>query len=329
MQFVNTALVITTINSPRKEIKEFAGISGINTICVGDKKSPGKWAARNVTYLSPKDQDILFPAFSKKLPWNCYGRKNIGYLYAIKNKFKLIAETDDDVFPYKNFPTKLKLIKTANLLTGDKFINIYNFFSKEKSWPRGFPLTYISRKAKIEKKITKVNAPVQNFVIDKDSDFDAIYRLISNKQARFRKKGSFALGKGNYCPLNSQCTFFDSKAYPLLYMPSFIAPRLEDILRGYITQRLLWEINSNLVFNYPVSYTKNRNKHDLLKDFKHELPLYLNTENLISVLDSISLSKDLGKSLIKIYERLVKEEIVIKEELAQVKLWIEELGKYT
>lgn len=324
---MKNALIITTINSPRKEIEEFSKISNIKTICIGDKKSPDKWGVKNVVYLSANDQNKIFPKFSKMQPWNCYGRKNIGYLYAIKNKFDIIIETDDDVYPYNNFPQKFSRKKRVDLLLGEKFINIYKLFGAKNAWPRGFPLNYINKKASIQKKTVTVYAPVQNYVINQDSDFDAIYRLISSKPVKFNKHGGFALGKGCYCPLNSQCTLFYPEVYPLLYIPSFVNPRVEDILRGYIAQRIIWEIGGNLFFGSPITYTANRNPHNFLKDFENELSLYLQTEKLINILDSISLTHDINKSLIKIYSVLAKEKFVTNEEVKLVNLWIKEVEK--
>jgi hypothetical protein len=326
---MKNALVITTINPPRKEVVAFSKLSDWNVICVGDKKSPKKWHANNVTYLSVIDQEKLFPQFSKLLPWNVYGRKNIGYLFAIKNKFPLIGETDDDVLPYENFPPLLNKNGKAVLLHGAKFLNIYKRFNKGNSWPRGLPLDSIKNEGIIKKNNADVYSPIQNSVIDCDSDFDAIYRLTSNKPVKFYKRGKFALEKGAYSPVNSQNTFFYPEAYALLYMPSYVNPRVEDILRGYIAQRILWEINGRITFNYTTAYTKNRNFHNYLNDFKNELPLYLETKKIIDLLDSLSLFSDINRSLIKVYSELAKAKFVRKEESRLAKAWVKEVEKYS
>ena len=143
---------------------------------------------------------------------------------------------------------------------------------------------------------------------------------------KFKRSGEYALAKGTYCPLNSQNTFFHKKAFPLLYIPSFVNPRVEDILRGYIAQRILWELNGNLVFTYTTTYTNDRNVHDYMKDFKSEIPLYLYTEKLIKTLDSLSLDSNPNKSLIKVYKTLGKDEdIVGKDEYKIVEAWINEI----
>ena len=324
---MNKSLVLTTIFPPRKDVYRLSKVKDFNLIVVGDKKTPDDWSVKNSIYLSPENQIKLFPKFSKVLPWNLYARKNLGYLYAISEKSDIIGETDDDVSPYKNFPPKLTKITNVSVLSHQKFINIYPYFGAKSVWPRGFPLDEITQKQTVKKTEKKVRGYIYNSVIDKDSDFDAIYRLISDKPVKFTKKKSFALGKGSYCPLNSQCTFFYPEAYMLLYIPSLVNQRVEDILRGYIAQRLLWEINGNLVFAPTTTFTSNRNAHNYLKDFQCEMPLYLLTKQLISVLDSLSLSKDLGKSLIKVYSEISKIGIVKKEETEIVTEWVKTVEK--
>jgi len=42
-----------------------------------------------VTFLSPEDQEKLPYRIAAQLPWNHFGRKNIGYLYAIDHGAKV------------------------------------------------------------------------------------------------------------------------------------------------------------------------------------------------------------------------------------------------
>ena len=52
--------------------------------------------------------------FAKKCPINSYARKNIGYLISMKNRAKIIIETDDDNCPKKKFFDKKKLQHSAS-----------------------------------------------------------------------------------------------------------------------------------------------------------------------------------------------------------------------
>ena len=50
----------------------------------------------NVIFLSSQDQKLLDNHFIQHLPWNTFGRKNVGYLFAIANGAKVIWDFDDD-----------------------------------------------------------------------------------------------------------------------------------------------------------------------------------------------------------------------------------------
>lgn len=327
---MDKAIVITTINSPKSEIRCFSDISEWELIIVGDKKTPKNWSLQQAHYLSPSLQDKFFPKFSKIFPWNLYARKNIGYLYAIKTGAKVIYESDDDMFPYKNFPPPLDVKIEATVLSGKKFINVYSYFLKDVQknkpvWIRGFPLEYIKNQEKIKAKKQTVFAPIRNSVQDKDSDFDAIYRFLYNDRLILKKNGLFALNIGCYAPVNTQSTFSHPPAYPLLYFPVTLAYRVGDIYRSYIAQRILWEMGANLLFTYPVAGTSKRNPHDCSEDFVLEIPNFVSIIKLTEILDSLSLSKDPLSSLLKVYRELIKRNFLQKTELKMIEAWAFEI----
>ena len=327
---MDQAIVLTTINPPKKEVLELAKYDNWLLVSVGDLKTPDNWQVNNAIYLSPKTQDKLFPRFSKIFPWKMYARKNLGYLYAISNKAKLIYETDDDMLPYANFPPEVDKNMQTTVLSGKKFINILDFFGKEKkhpSWLRGYPLDYISNQETIKEKKEKVFCPFINSLQDDDCDFDAIYRFLFNQRINLKKEGSFALEKGCYSPVNTQSTFHFPEIYPLLYLPATPGFHVEDIIRGYISQRIIWEMGAKMLFIHPVARSTNRNVHNPWNDFALEIPLLLKTHKLIDILDSLSLFKDPLKSLLKVYKELAKQEFFPKEEVKIVEAWAWEIEK--
>lgn len=332
MKQVDKAIVITTINSPKSEIRCFSAIPEWTLIIVGDKKTPKNWSLDKADYLSPSLQDKLFPKFSRIFPWNLYARKNTGYLYAIQHQAKVIYESDDDMNPYKNFPPPMDVKIEATVLSGKKFINVLNYFLKKAQkdkpvWTRGFPLEYIRNQENIKAKKQTVFAPLRNSVQDKDSDFDAIYRFLINEQLSLKKNGLFALNYGCYAPVNTQSTFSHPPAYPLLYFPVTVEYRVGDIYRGYIAQRILWEMGANLLFTYPVAGTSKRNPHDTSLDLALEIPNFIKIIKLTEVLDSLSLSKDPLVSLLKVYKELVKRNFLQKTETKMVEAWAFEIGQ--
>ena len=51
---------------------------------------------KNIIFLSDITQSSLNNAFVEAMPWQSFGRKNIGYLYAIANGATVIWDFDDD-----------------------------------------------------------------------------------------------------------------------------------------------------------------------------------------------------------------------------------------
>src|SRR6056297_3221617 len=93
-------IVITTINEKTKAITEFEKFSDWHVVIVGDKKSKPIENNVNLTYLSVQDQKKLGFSIVDALPFNHYTRKNIGYLYAMREGAEVIYDTDDDNIPY-------------------------------------------------------------------------------------------------------------------------------------------------------------------------------------------------------------------------------------
>lgn len=94
--------VFTTINPPTRAVKLCAALHGWCVVVVGDKKSPPVYELAkgknhtHVVYLDPEAQEALPYRIVKLLPWNHFGRKNIGYMYAIHHGARVVLDIDDD-----------------------------------------------------------------------------------------------------------------------------------------------------------------------------------------------------------------------------------------
>ena len=94
--------VVTTIFEPSEAVRKQAHVAGWCLVVVGDKKGPLKYdieaPQKNFVFLTAAMQEDLakhFPLIGV-LPWNHFGRKNIGYLYAILHGATMIWDFDDD-----------------------------------------------------------------------------------------------------------------------------------------------------------------------------------------------------------------------------------------
>ena len=84
------------------------------------------------------------------------------------------------------------------------------------------------------------------------------------------------------------------------------------------------ENNWPILFHSPTLIQK-RNIHNLLDDFKKEIPAYMLDGYILNKLFKIKLKhgqKNLSDNMIKCYENLVKVDIFKKKEIYLLKLWL-------
>ena len=296
---------------------------------VGDKKTPVKWSANNIDYLSVENQKELYPQLSDILPYNHYCRKNIGYLYAASKGAEVILETDDDNIPLANFGMQLGK-KISGRLVGDAtWVNVYKYFTNALIWPRGNPLDSIHDKGLILNEEYTTECPVQQYLADGDPDVDAIYRLLFKDELRFEKNSPVLLEKGTWCSFNSQNTIFFRESFSLLYLPCFVSFRMTDIWRSFVAQVVLWSEGRNLSFSQS-SVVQVRNQHNLMKDFKDEVDGYLSNRVICEILMQVSAgwtsSMSKKSRVISAWSALNAEKYISDNEMLIVKMWMECLG---
>ena len=318
-------IVITSIFEPTEAVKRFAHLDDYHLVVVGDKKTPSDWHYDRVTYLSVAEQDELGFSLNTHLPYNHYCRKMLGYLYAMKKRAHIIIDTDDDNIPEANwgFPAFTGVYPRLPEQMG--FVNIYELYTEQKIWPRGYPLRLLSTDRSIDRgrladEYTRVG--IWQGLANEDPDVDAIYRLMSDAACEFDNHGPHVLGTGTLTPFNSQNTAFIDKLFPLLYLPAFVTFRFTDILRGVIAQPIMWLYDYQLGFT-DATVTQKRNPHDYMKDFESEIPMYLHVERVSEIIaPAISERKTIEENLFDAYDALTGEGIVKPQELSCLEAWL-------
>ena len=172
--------------------------------------------------------------------------------------------------------------------------------------------------------VQDVDCPIQQGLADQDPDVDAIYRLILPLPQSFRTDRRIALGRGAWCPFNSQNTTWWSDAFPLLYLPSYCSIRITDIWRSFVAQRVAWENGWHILIHEPTVW-QERNEHNLMRDFEDEIPGYLNNDLIRRHLEATSLNggvEHVARDLRRCYQALVKIDMVGSKELRLLDVWI-------
>jgi hypothetical protein len=338
--------IITTIQSPTESVLELARrIAGNGRLIVaGDTKGPTAFDLSSIhgfsneqlTFLSIEDQLSSGFELANLLPTKHYSRKNIGYLQAIRSGASCIYETDDDNAPLASWKLRSEHIPSAvNLKSSDSvspaWVNVYRHFSDENIWPRGLPLDRIHSKIASSPRTEtgSIWAPIQQGLADGAPDVDAVWRLVLDREFTFHSAESAMLPPGQWCPFNTQTTWWWPVVYPLLYVPSNCSFRMCDIWKSFIAQRCLWELGTGVVFHAPEVW-QERNVHSLIRDFQDEIPGYLQNNRLVQILEAVPLrsgKEHVAQNLRSCYEALIAEQIFPDKELLLVDAWLDDLAR--
>jgi hypothetical protein len=299
----SVSLVVTSIAGPNQVLQTFASgcqERGYQFIVIGDVPSPADFQLDGCQFYSLAQQYETGFSFARLCPTRHYARKNIGYLLALRSGAGMILETDDDNIPYETFwniPARQQHVKTV---AKPGWANIYRYYSEENIWPRGLPLDEV-----------KGELP----------DWAPLPQS-------FAANGSVALKQRTWCPFNSQNTWWWRDAFPLLYLPAYSSFRMTDIWRSFVAQRIAWANNWSVVFHQPTAW-QERNEHNLMRDFRDEVPGYLHNKSIGEELDKLQLPSGvghLGDNLQACYEKLVSMELIDRKELDLVAAWVNDLG---
>ncbi len=327
----SAAVLITTIAPPGRVLGHYAeqcALRGIDFIVAGDRKSPTDFSLGGTDYWSLERQLESGFRTAVAVPENHYSRKNIAYLAAIRKGHDLILETDDDNLPFEAYWDLPDRKISACLVRTGGWVNVYSLFTGKLIWPRGLPLEHLSSPPDYRTDSSALHdCPIQQGLADMNPDVDAVYRMTRELPVSFEKDRIFVLGKGSWCPFNSQNTIWFRDAFPLLYLPSECSFRMTDIWRSFVAQRIAWDYGWKVAYRSPTVY-QERNPHDLLKDFRDEVPGYLHNSAIGNALESLELSRkkvDIFDNLKTCYRRLAELGFVGKGEPDILANWVGDL----
>jgi len=323
-----TALVVTSIAAPNAVLSALAQGSikhGLDFVVIGDESSPSAFELEGARFYSIDEQRALPFLFAGKCPTRHYARKNIGYLVALSAGARQIVETDDDNMPTEDFWKERVRRQSIRVVSDAGWVNVYRYFTDANIWPRGLPLDHIQAAIPPFDSLVaeEIDCPIQQGLADENPDVDAIYRLALPLPQTFRKDRRVALDAGTWSPFNSQNTTWWRDAFPLLYLPAYCSFRMTDIWRSFVAQRISWANGWGILF-HEATVWQERNEHNLMRDFKDEVPGYLNNSRIAEALDKLSLQKGLDKlsdNLKICYEELVRMELVGEQELDLIEAW--------
>lgn len=348
-----TCGVITTILEVNEAVAHIVKDTSISLVVVGDLKTNHmEWKnfqatnEKAVVYLSPQDQRSLPFQIVRHIPWNHFGRKSIGFMYAIAGGCEKVYDFDDDnhltiVEGLGSLKSWEHVIAKRVHPNGIHCFNPYPYFhpsDKTFVWPRGFPLqfiqdvrTYNFSSVTIEAfpaHVQSTSIAVLQSLADHDPDVDAIYRLTKPLPIFFHRKKTVLLPeRGLYVPWNAQAVLISYPAFFGTLLPVTVTGRVSDIWRSYITTRLLWETSHSVAFASSF-VTQYRNPHNYMTDFRDEDDLYKKADELLATLSTWTSKRmsSLDEAYLDLMRTLVKgSHILGNKDLVLAEAWVRDL----
>jgi len=216
--------VCTTIFSPSEAIMGVAAMEGWMVVVVGDKGSAEfNFTAPNLVYLKADEQQAItqpLGKFGDILPWQHFGRKNVGYLFAISHGAQIIWDFDDDnvlkpgVVPAMPAEEATRTLQFSEGTDDCLAYNVYPHFmlsahlaGMPPAWPRGFPLDHIRKPCNYSLGPGGVSSiAVVQSLADNDPDVDGIFRLTRGVPFNFdaNSRHTIIVPAGTLTPWNAQ-----------------------------------------------------------------------------------------------------------------------------
>jgi hypothetical protein len=282
-------IITTTINKPTEATLKFCEIAenkNFKFVIIGDLSTPHdeyhflEKKFKNVTYLTPEQQEKLYPELSNIIGWKTIQRRNIGFVYAYQNGCDVVATIDDDNIPYDfwgdNIMVGKKIVVDDYVNKSCNYFDPISITNHNDLWHRGFPIEFLQVKNDIEYKGKKTITPlVQAEFWDGDPDIDALCRLSKKPIVKFNKFDPFTTNQ--LMPFNSQNTFLHRSVLKNYSVFPYVG-RMDDIWGGYVLQNF----HKNSVVFTSASVYQERNPQDLIRNLENEIIGYRNTLKLLN-----------------------------------------------
>jgi hypothetical protein len=279
---VNKYIVITTINEPTEAIVKFSKKRDWKLIIVGDLKTPhNKYKNIDCIYLSPEIQEKKYKKISNIIGWNTSLRRNIGFIEAYKLGADILALSDDDNIPYRDWGKNLSIgkeITATYYKSKNKVFDPLSVTNHPYLWHRGYPIQYISNRETFYSGMIKIKPLIQVDLWNGNPDVDAIERMIyKTEKINFENFENFCCD--TISPFDSQNTFLAREMIPYFMLIPEVG-RVDDIIGSYLLQMKYKSHLPYIVYCKPSVFQK-RNQHNLIDDLSKEIWGYNNIKDFV------------------------------------------------
>lgn len=354
-------LVVTTINVPdllsgyADNFRRYGHLDQVNTIVVGDNKSPHAKLATLADTLThegfrteymdiPAQQAYMkrFPEIDALIPYNSDQRRNIGYLKAAQEGAEILVAVDDDNFVRDDdwYAAHAIVGRTVTLPTASsatKWWSPCRMMDTDppgrRLYPRGHPYSKRHLPDDEVRALTSGRVVLNGGLWLLEPDVDSLTRLTEPVKCTRLNEERVMLAPGTWAAINTQNTAFHRDALPAFYfvpitglIGGIVVERYGDIWAGLFCRKAIDHLNDRVTYGIPACDHK-RNMHVLLKDMQLEFWSILITEELWQVLDDWKLtSKTYADTYDEIADRLAATEWKTIPLAAEVKKYFERMA---
>ncbi|XP_067659351.1 uncharacterized protein [Haliotis asinina] len=285
------------------------------------------------TYLHPKNIKDL-PFFSvRHIKKDGYPLKNIAYLYAMSKSAKVIYDLEYGVKPIVPMDNFIYSDHTHGLVyAGNTIFNHYKHFGQPYLYPVGFPTSVKGAQSKLYDLCYVRTPPIQQGIT---ADATPLYHDQSQKVLKINRGRNLDVQFDTMAPpafvppgrfsVVTSNTLFGRQAFWVMLLPSSGDSVLDSVIRGYLSQRLLWETN-DAVGHMGVTADRNYSTHLNLKD--NDILLSNKVDRLVKALGKWTCdnSNPLQECLKNLVRHLVRKDILADDNVASLESWLQDLN---
>lgn len=255
------------------------------------------------------------------------------YINAIKFGAKIILEMGENtvIDDYDWFETQVENVDMPmDIYTVMNPSNAMHYlFSMDKdmkniTWQRGTPLALVKEKPKLEKQygVSKVIYSITNHI----SDLDNVYYLTNHHNPPYfwSKNKMFAFNTGVFTQISNLATIFHYDTFWGLTLPKSLPLDMADIVRGYIIQRIMWDIDKTwrVIVTSPWSSLKKKNTK-----FKKLGSFIEDTSLIICKIEWDHQNDSIETRLFQVVDTLVNHGILQTTDMHHYFHWVEQLNQ--
>lgn len=265
-------------------------------------------------------------------------RANLGFLYAIACGANIIFEAEEGV-SFEGQETLQHSFGAGPFAQaqGDDssfLVNPYALYGRPGIFPPGFPLTAV-RNATFE--FRKVLAPkaagygfssrplIESILVDGNRKTAAVLQLTQpaekNPPQFYTKPGAIGIAPGYFAPCTLGFTFYHRDAFWALALAESPNQAVAPVVRSLLAQRLLWEVNGQLLISRATQLLWESQKHDeaeMLQAYQREAAAEALMHRLIQLLHEW---KPHGSSLATHGSSLANNLLRLAGDIANIGLW--------